>query len=204
MILINLLPHREEARKKQQESFVANLIAAIIVGVIVAALGWGGLHLMEIQQDARNQYLIVQNEMLQGKIQQISQLRAQIASLQARKTAVENLQADRNLPVHWMEDLARLTPDGVYLTKAHQQGLALTINGVTLSSDRISQFLTDTGEHNNAWITNSRWGDKTAPIEAVDLVVVPNEPARRVYTFGLSFDLVRDNNNEAANHDATQ
>ena len=38
MILINLLPHREEARKRRKAAYFTGLALAAVVGVVVAGL----------------------------------------------------------------------------------------------------------------------------------------------------------------------
>lgn len=38
MILINLLPHREDARKRAKETFYAHLGLAAVIGVIIAGI----------------------------------------------------------------------------------------------------------------------------------------------------------------------
>ena len=41
MILINLLPHREEARKRRKEAFQATMFASFLLGLVIAgAIYW--------------------------------------------------------------------------------------------------------------------------------------------------------------------
>lgn len=190
MILINLLPHREEARKKLREGFYANIGVAFIIGLVIVAGAWFVLDMMKNAQNTRNEFLTQRNSELDRQIVQIKALNEDITALQARQTAVENLQSDRNLAVHWMEELARQTPDGIFLTKAQQRELSLTIEGVTLSNDRVSEFLAKTAAGRSNWMTNSQW---IGSIEAKNMQLAPNEPARRVFTFSMQFDLVREN-----------
>ena len=194
MILINLLPHREEARKKQREAFYANLGVAVVIGLVVSALAWFALDMMYSAQETRNAYLVQQNADLDAKILQINALKSEINALEARRKAVEDLQLDRNLAVHWMEDLTRLTPQGIFLTEVRQKGLELTVDGVTLTSDRVSEFLADTSSDSKStsWITNSRW---EGSIEAITISVQANEAPQRAFTFSLMFDLVRNAQN---------
>jgi type IV pilus assembly protein PilN len=49
------------------------------------------------------------------EIKDIANLQREIASLRARQTAVEDLQRDRNIPVHLLNELVAQLPDGVYL-----------------------------------------------------------------------------------------
>ena len=58
---------------------------------------------------------------LDAEIKDIANLRAEIDALKARQKAVEDLQADRNVPVHLLNELVKQTPEGV-LSHQHQAG----------------------------------------------------------------------------------
>ncbi|NJS15707.1 MAG: biotin/lipoyl-binding protein, partial [Sphingopyxis sp.] len=56
--------------------------------------------------------------------------RAEIDALKARQKAVEDLQTNRNIPVHLLNELVKQTPEGVYLRDIKQAGQVVTLNGV--------------------------------------------------------------------------
>ena len=64
---------------------------------------------------------------LDVQIKDIAALRAEIDSLKARQKAVEDLQIDRNLPVHLLNELVKQTPEGIYFTTVKQDGQVLTV-----------------------------------------------------------------------------
>ena len=189
MILINLLPHREEARKRAKESFVAKLVLSVIVGVGISCLIFGGLTILEVRQSAVNSALQAENATLDTQVRRIEEARRVIDSLEARRVAVENLQEDRSLVVRWMEDLARLTPEGVYLTKIAQQGLVLKVDGRAMSFDHISQYIRNTSQGNMQTITNSSWTQGEVKMDFMDIGA--DRPSMRVFLFNLDFDLLR-------------
>ena len=100
MILINLLPHREAARKRRREAFYALLGVSAVAGLLVA----GGIYLWYAAQistqQGRNMVLTNEIKKLEAQIKDIATLQEEIAALRARQQAVEDLQADRNIPVH--------------------------------------------------------------------------------------------------------
>ena len=99
MILINLLPHREAARKKQKDQFFTQLgLSALLGGIVCGAVFTWYQGQITSQQD-RNAFLQAEIKKLDEEIKDIANLQREIASLRARQTAVENLQGDRNLPV---------------------------------------------------------------------------------------------------------
>ena len=141
MILINLLPHREAARKRQKEQFFTQLgLSALLGGVICGAVFVWYQGQIATQQD-RNKFLQTEITRLDSEIKDIASLQAEIASLRARQTAVEDLQADRNLPVHLLDELVSQLPDGVYLTSMKQEGLNILLTGVAQSQERVSELL---------------------------------------------------------------
>jgi type IV pilus assembly protein PilN len=141
MILINLLPHREAARKRQKEQFLTQLgLSARLGGVICGAVFVWYQGQIAAQQD-RNTFLKTEITRLDSEIKDIATLQAQIASLRARQTAVEDLQSDRNLPVHLLDELVTQLPDGIYLTSMKQEGQNVLLTGVAQSQERVSELL---------------------------------------------------------------
>lgn len=145
MILINLLPHREAARKRRREAFFAALGVSAFAGVLVA----GGIYLWYAaqisNQQARN--LVLKNEItrLEAQIKDIATLQEEIAALRARQQAVEDLQADRNMPVHLLNEMVRQLPDGVYLSSMKQTNDVVEMKGVAQSNERVSELLRNLG-----------------------------------------------------------
>lgn len=141
IVLINLLPHREAARKKRREAFYAGMLASILAGGLVLALGYTALNEMISRQQSRNEFLKAENAKLDRQIKDIASLKSEIEALRARQAAVESLQSDRNLPVHLFDDLTRDTPAGVQLTQIRQEGSTVLIQGIALSQERVADFL---------------------------------------------------------------
>lgn len=151
MILINLLPHREEKRKRRKQTFFVGLGAAAGVGALVVGLWYAVLQEMISAQEHQNEVLSGEIHKLEDQIKDIASLRADIDSLKARQKAVEDLQTDRNTPVHLLNELVRQTPDGMYLSSIKQEGDTVLVSGLTLSNERVSEFLRNTA-YNSSWL----------------------------------------------------
>ena len=84
MILINLLPHREAARKRKREAFYATLgLSALAGGVISGAIFlWYAAQISD--QQAKNTVLSSEIKRLEGQIKDIASLQQEIAGLRAR------------------------------------------------------------------------------------------------------------------------
>ncbi|MBH9576017.1 PilN domain-containing protein [Inhella proteolytica] len=141
MILINLLPYREERRKRRKQAFFAGLGLSFVAGIGIAALGWLMLQSMIEQQRTRNSFLQAQISQLDAQIKDISTLRDEIDALTRRQKAVEALQAERNTPVHLLNELARLTPEGVYLSSIKQAEKSVTLTGLAQTQERVSELM---------------------------------------------------------------
>lgn len=190
MILINLLPHREEARQRAKESFYAKLGLSAIAGVIVSIVIWAVLFTLEEDQLSANSVLVAENAALEKDVKAIEEAQDMIRSLEARKKAVEDLQSDRNLSVRWLEDFARLTPEGVYITKIVQNGTTLQVEGIALGIEHISQFLENTKRNNMQTVTNSSLNGR----EVKEGLLGDDKQATtpKVYFFSLDFKLMRE------------
>jgi type IV pilus assembly protein PilN len=140
-ILINLLPHRERARQQRLEQFKLLVAAAALAGILATVFLDFWLELKVTGQKAKNQLLQTEIQQLEQQIQSIAGQELAIAALKSRQSAVEDLQADRNLPVQFMTDLARLLPEGMYLTSLKQTEQLVTIQGSAQSNEKVSEFL---------------------------------------------------------------
>jgi len=179
VILLNLLPHREAERRSRREAFFFMLSAAVVFGVLLA----GALYLWQVgqvaRQEARNELLRSEISLLEKQIKDIATLQADIAALRARQQAVENLQADRNIPVHLLNELARLLPEGVYLTGLRQDNQAVLLTGVAQSNERVSELLRQLG-HGSGWLSRP----ELVEIVASTVTLGPREQ-RRAANFTL-------------------
>jgi type IV pilus assembly protein PilN len=184
VILINLLPHREVARKKRKDLFNIYAALAAVVGGILA-----GLVLLVIQgqtdaQMARNELLRTEIKIFDVQIKEIATLEAEIAALQARQQAVENLQSDRNIPVHLLSELARILPEGVYLKAITQTGPDVALQGVAQSNERVSELLRELSGGSD-WFTQPQLIEITA-----SSVQLSARDQRRVANFSIRFKLL--------------
>lgn len=192
MILINLLPHREAARKRRRDAFnVALGISALLGGLIAGLVFLWFQSEIESQQD-RN--LLLQNEIkrFDAQIKDIAGLEAEIAALRARQQAVEDLQADRNLPVHLLTELVTQLPDGVYIASMRQENQTVTLQGVAQSNERVSELLRNLA-NNTPWFTKP----ELVEIVASSVNLSPREQ-RRVANFTIRVRLVRASEAEKA------
>lgn len=185
MILINLLPHREAARKRRREAFYGALGGAAVLGILIAGLCYLWFEAQVSAQQSKNQFLQGAITKLDVEIKEISTLQEEIAALRARQQAVEDLQGDRNLPVHLLNELVRQLPDGVYLTSMKQENQTVTLQGMAQSNERVSELLRNLGN-------NSPWLVKPELVEITSSTVsLSQRDQRRVANFTMRIGLKR-------------
>jgi type IV pilus assembly protein PilN len=141
MILINLLPHREAAKLKRKESFFVSLAASAILGCLLAALVYVFYQIQITEQQARNTVLRSENARLDVEIKEVATLQNEISGLRSRQEAVEDLQTERNLPVHLMNEIVKQVPDGVFIKNLKQDASLVSLTGVAQSNERVAEFL---------------------------------------------------------------
>ena len=141
MIRVNLLPHREMRRKRQQKQFFITLGVVVAVGAAIWLMVHTTLSSSYEDQIARNAYLTAEIKKLDKEIEDIKKLKEMTAALLARKKVVETLQSNRAEVVHLLDELARELPEGIYLKGIKQAGSRVTINGFTQSQARVSTLM---------------------------------------------------------------
>ena len=185
MILINLLPHREAARKRRRDIFNVSLGASALGGGLIAGMIFLWYQAQISGQQGKNQLLQVEIKRFDAQIKDIATLEAEIAALRARQQAVEDLQADRNLPVHLLTQLVKQLPDGVYVASMRQENQNVTLQGVAQSNERVSELLRNLGN-------NTPWFSKPELVEIVaGTVALTPRDQRRVANFTIRVRLTR-------------
>jgi type IV pilus assembly protein PilN len=186
VILINLLPHREARRQQRKNAFFAGIGFAVLFGVAIVGAWYTVVNTQISNQEEHNQFLASEIKRLDAQISDVATLKTEIEALKARQKAVEDLQADRNMPVYLLNELVKQTPEGVYLTSVKQSGQQVQISGVAQTNERISELLRNAAN-------NSPWLEKPvlASIKAQNMVVAGSRDQRRMFEFIMGVTLKR-------------
>jgi type IV pilus assembly protein PilN len=183
VILINLLPHREAARKRRKDIFFVSLGLAALLGVLISGLIYGWYQAQIATQQGKNAFLDSQVKQLEIQIKDVATLQTEIAALKARQEAVEDLQSNRNTPVHLFNELVKQLPDGVYVNTVKQEGTSIALSGVAQSNERVSELLRNLAN-------NSTWFTKPELVEIVaSSVALSARDQRRVSNFSIKTQL---------------
>jgi type IV pilus assembly protein PilN len=179
MIRINLLPHREEARKAKKQQFVALVAGVAVLGALVVFLGYTIINGYISNQNEANEFLKREIAVLDKQIAEIKRLKEQTQALLARKQIIEDLQRDRGETVYLLTELVRQVPDGVYLKSLKQDGGKVNITGYAQSNARVSALMRN--------LEASPWFESPQLIEVKAVVL----NGRRSNEFAMNFMLTR-------------
>jgi type IV pilus assembly protein PilN len=179
MIRINLLPHREEAKKAKREQF---FVLSGLVSVLAALIVFAVFTLIDGQvtvQSGSNDFLKKEIAVLDKQLDQIKRLKEQTQALLSRKQVIENLQKDRGETVYLLSEMVKQVPEGIYLKTLKQDGLNISLTGYAQSNARVSALMRN--------IEASPWLENPQLIE-VKSGLLNN---RRINEFSMTFVLTR-------------
>ncbi len=179
MIRINLLPHREEARKARRQQFFAMVGGVIGLGALVVFLVYSIINGYISSQNDANDFLKKEIAVLDKQIAEIKRLKEQTQALLSRKQIIEDLQRDRGETVYLLTELVKQVPEGVYLKSLKQDGLKVNITGYAQSNARVSALMRN--------LEASPWLEQPQLIEVKSVVL----NGRRSNEFAMNFSLTR-------------
>jgi type IV pilus assembly protein PilN len=154
MVKINLLPWREELRQQKQRDF----LTAIGLGVALVLSVMAAVHMhidgLKSHQTARNQLIQTEIDAVDRKITEIKDIENKKNKLLAKIELIQNLQESRPQIVHLFDEIAKRTPEGVFLTHIKQTGKELVLEGKAQSNARVSAFMREV--ENSGWLSSPR------------------------------------------------
>ena len=141
MARINLLPWREELRTQRQQDFMVAIGIAAAFTCFVFFLVYLQIEEMKQYQQKRNTYLQNEISLVDKKIKEIKDIEDKKRQLLTKIEVIQQLQESRPQIVHLFDELAKSTPEGIYLSKFKQTGAALVLDGKAQSNARVSAFM---------------------------------------------------------------
>ena len=181
-IRINLLPHREARREQRRRDFTVRIVLVAVVAAVAVFGGGVAINQQIALQQERNDFITAENAKLERQIAEMKTLREEIAALQARQQAVQDLQSDRTVPVRLFDELVRLTPEGLYLRQLRQEERRVTLTGYAQTNERVAELLRNLAER-SPWLERPELGE-------IKEVTMPSaggqKEGRKLFEFSLN------------------
>ncbi|MFV5489881.1 PilN domain-containing protein [Acinetobacter sp. ASP199] len=141
MAKINLLPWRDELRVKRNNEFVAYCVGALLLGVAAAGGSWFYYDQKLQDQEQANQLIISTNQNLDVQLKSLEGLQEQRDAIVERMKLIQGLQTQRPIAVHLIDEIVRVTPSDMYITKFVRSGDKFTIEGKAASPNTVAELL---------------------------------------------------------------
>lgn len=179
MIRINLLPHREEAKKERRQQFFVMTALVAVLGLLIVFAGYTVIGGYISNQESANDFLKKEIAVLDKQLDQIKRLKEQTQALLARKQIIENLQRDRGETVYLLSEMVKQVPEGIYLKSLKQEGLRVNMTGYAQSNARVSALMRN--------LEASPWLESPQLVEVKAVVL----NGRRINEFVMNVTLTR-------------
>jgi type IV pilus assembly protein PilN len=189
VIRVNLLPHREEKRKRRQQQFMVLAGISAVIGLLVVGAVWLFLDTQVTQQQANVAYMKSEIDKLDKQIEEIRKIREETAALLAKKLVVEGLQSNRSEPVQLLDQLLRQLPEGVYLKAVKQVGPKVNVLGYAQSNARVSTLMRNLGA--SPYLENPE-------LVEIKATPAPDKSGNRINEFSMNISIKRAKADESA------
>ncbi|MGF1760208.1 PilN domain-containing protein [Photobacterium sagamiensis] len=177
---LNLLPWREEKRKKHKQRFVGMLVIAVAIVVASHWLAASYIVQQKSLQQSRNQQLQQEIAVLERRRAFLPELDKQRDALNKRLRVIANIQQERNRVTQLFSMLPALIPPGVYLEDLTLKAGNVSLNGVGESNGRLASLLSNA--ENSAWLEN---------VAMHSIIATKGKNAEELTRFKASFTMVR-------------
>ena len=188
MAKINLLPWREELREKRKKQFVAVSSLVALIGVLFVGAIWFFYDQKLSDQEQANQLIVSTNQSLDEQLKSLDGLQDKRNQIIERMKLIQGLQSQRPIVVRLIDELARVTPENVYITRFTRSGNKFTFEGKAESPNTVAEFLRNLEA--SSWYRNAFMNSYLAGTELnqTKQSVVPR-PEQFYGTFVVTADL---------------
>lgn len=153
MAKINLLPWRDELREQRKKQFITVCIAVAILAIATILATWFYLDQKLSDQEQANQLVVSTNQNLDTQLKSLDGLQERRNTVIERMKLIQGLEGQRPVTVRLVDELVRLMPTTVYVTKFTRSGDKFTIEGKAESPNAVAELLR--GLEASPWYRNA-------------------------------------------------
>lgn len=192
MAKINLLPWREALREQRKKEFISISAGVFLLGLVLSVLIWAFFNQRLNDQQQANQLVQVANTQLDTQLKSLDGLQARREEIIKRMKLIQDLQGKRPVVVRLFDELVRLIPSQVYITRIDRKDDKFTLTGRAESPNSVSELLRNL--ENSPWyrnaFMNSYTGTEAKPATPVGSVLP--RPEDNYGTFVITVDISDD------------
>lgn len=141
MATINLLPWRDGLREQRKKQFLIFCFGVVVLGITTVFSGWFYLNQKLNDQEQANQLITSTNQSLDQQLKTLNGPQEQRDAIIERMKLIQGLQSQRPVVVRLVDELVRVTPAAMYLTKFSRTGDKFTIEGKAESPNTVAELL---------------------------------------------------------------
>lgn len=141
MSKINLLPWRDELREQKKKAFIATSVVSAMFAVLAVMLAWFYYAYQVDDQIQANQLVMSSNQSLDAQLKNIEGLKAQRNAVIERMQLIQGLEGQRPISVRLIDEIARVVPDNMYLTKMTRSGNKIIFEGKADNPNTVAELL---------------------------------------------------------------
>lgn len=142
LIKINLLPYREEIKKRKRQQFKILMLSSLLIGVGLSAIAYLAINNAISDQESRNAFLEAEITKLDNDLGEIKKLQQEKENFLAKKQKVEELQEKRSQAAYIIDSLNVVIPDNTYITSLDAENpTSYKITGRAISDNKIAMFM---------------------------------------------------------------
>ncbi|QIO07803.1 PilN domain-containing protein [Acinetobacter lanii] len=166
MAKINLLPWRDELREQRKKQFITICIAVALLAIASVLGTWFYLNQKLDDQEQANQLVTSTNQNLDTQLKTLDGLQERRNSVIERMKLIQGLEGQRPVTVRLVDELVRVMPSTVYVTKFSRVGDKFTIEGNAESPNSVAELLR--GLEASEWYRNAFMNSFLAAPEVKD------------------------------------
>lgn len=153
MAKINLLPWRDELREQRKKQFIAMCVGVAILGLVAVMLTWLYFDHKLNDQEQANQLITSTNQTLDSQLKTLDGMQERRNAIIERMKLIQGLESQRPVTVHLIDELVRVVPSSMYVTKFNRTGDKFTIEGRAESPNTVAELLR--GMEASPWFRNA-------------------------------------------------
>ncbi len=142
MIRINLLPRAERVAKPTAVRWgIIVMLGAVCLAVGLALL-WLNLKMQISDLNKEIDLVQVELQKYQTIAKEVEKYKADKRNLEEKLASIDRLKAGQVGPVHVLDEVSQLLPQGMWLTSLNSSASRLTLQGFSFSNFAIADFMT--------------------------------------------------------------